>query len=58
MNKNELKRFTTDELVKELSTRKGVEIDNLRRNIGMNLEIEGPAIVIVINKGGEIDGKI
>lgn len=58
MNKNELKRFTTDELVKELSTRKGVEIDNLRRNIGMNLEIEGPAIVIVINKEGEINGKI
>ena len=58
MNKNELKRFTTDELVKELSTRKGVEIDNSRRNIGMNLEIEGPAIVIVINKEGEIDGKI
>ena len=57
MNKNELKRFTTDELVKELSTRKGVEIDNLRSYTGMNLDIEGPAIVIVIDKEGDDDGK-
>lgn len=58
MNKNELKKFTIDELVNELSTREGVEVDNIRSFAGMNLEVEGPAIVIVIDKEGEIYGKI
>ena len=42
MDNNILKSFTIDELVNELSTREGV-----------GLEVEGPAIVIVIDKEGE-----
>ena len=50
MDNNILKSFTIDELVNELSTREGVEIDRLRSDVGMDLEVEGPAIVIVIDK--------
>ena len=53
MDNNILKSFTIDELVNELSTREGVEIDRLRSDVGMDLEVEGPAIVIVIDKEGE-----
>ena len=53
MDNNILKIFTIDELVNELSTREGVEIDRLRSDVGMDLEVEGPAIVIVIDKEGE-----
>ena len=53
MDNNILKSFTIDELVNELSTREGFEIDRLRSDVGMDLEVEGPAIVIVIDKEGE-----
>lgn len=58
MDNNILKSFTIDELVNELSTREGVEIDRLRSDVGMDLEVEGPAIVIVIDKEGEDYGKV
>ena len=58
MDNNILKSFTIDELVNELSTREGVEIDRLRSDVGMDLEVEGPAIVIVIDKEGEEYGEV
>lgn len=58
MDNNILKSFTIDELVNELATREGVEIDRLRSDVGMDLEVEGPAIVIVIDKEGEDYGKV
>lgn len=48
--KKSLEDFTIDEIVEELSKRKGVEIDKLTSYSGMNLDVEGPAIVIVIDK--------
>ncbi|WP_279022200.1 BC1881 family protein [Intestinibacter bartlettii] len=58
MDNNILKSFTIDELVNELATREGVEIDRLRSDVGMDLEVEGPAIVIVIDKEGEDYGEV
>ena len=58
MDNNILKSFTIDELVNELATREGVELDRLRSDVGMDLEVEGPAIVIVIDKEGEDYGKV
>jgi len=58
MDNNILKSFTIDELVNELATREGVEIDRLRSDVGMDLEVEGPAIVIVIDKEGEEYGEV
>lgn len=58
MDNNILKSFTIDELVNELVTREGVEIDRLRSDVGMDLEVEGPAIVIVIDKEGEDYGEV
>lgn len=48
--KKSLENFTIDEIVEELSKRKGVEIDKLASCSGMNLDVEGPAIMIVIDK--------
>lgn len=58
MDNDILKSFTIDELVNELATREGVEIDRLRSDVGMDLEVEGPAIVIVIDKEGEDYGEV
>lgn len=58
MDNDILKSFTIDELVNELATREGVEIDRLRSDVGMDLEVEGPAIVIVIDKEGEEYGEV
>ena len=58
MDNNILKSFTIDELVNELANREGVEIDRLRSDVGMDLEVEGPAIVIVIDKEGEDYGEV
>ena len=58
MDNNILKSFTIDELVNELATREGVEIDRLRSDVGMDLDVEGPAIVIVIDKEGEEYGEV
>lgn len=58
MDNNILKSFTIDELVNELATREGVEIDRLRSDVGMDLEVEGPTIVIVIDKEGEDYGEV
>lgn len=58
MDNDILKSFTIDELVNELATREGVEIDRLRSDVGMDLEVEGPAIVIVIDKEGDDYGEV
>ena len=58
MDNDILKSFTIDELVNELATREGVEIDRLRSDVGMDLEVEGPAIVIVIDKEGVEYGEV
>ena len=48
--RNAIQDYSIEEIVEELSKRDGVEIDELNSYSGMNLDIEGPAIVIVINK--------
>ena len=48
--RNAIQDYSIEEIVEELSKRDGVEIDELNSYSGMNVDIEGLAIVIVINK--------
>ena len=47
---NNKRNAIQDYSIEEIAKRDGVEIDELNSYSGMNLDIEGPAIVIVINK--------